>query len=152
MKIAYLIFVNLLISVSSFAQNKIVFVCEHGSAKSIIAATYFNKLAKDRNLPWVAVSRGTNPDSTISPKTKQLLSGEGLLDNKLVPQKVTQADIDDAQQVVLFWPLPESIKGKYKTYNWLEMQAVNNDYHKLRDDIVAKIIPLLDSLAKRQTY
>ena len=28
----------------------IIFVCEHGAAKSIIAAAYFNKYARERNL------------------------------------------------------------------------------------------------------
>jgi rhodanese-related sulfurtransferase len=29
----------------------VVFVCEHGAAKSVIAAAFFNKLAADRHLP-----------------------------------------------------------------------------------------------------
>jgi len=37
----------------------VVFVCEHGSAKNVIAAAYFNKLAKEQNLKMQAVSRGT---------------------------------------------------------------------------------------------
>jgi hypothetical protein len=32
----------------------VLFVCEHGAAKSIIAATYFNLLAKQRGFPWTA--------------------------------------------------------------------------------------------------
>jgi len=150
MKAVWVLSISIFLSPAVLAQPKrIVFVCEHGSAKSVIAATYFNKLAKEKNLPWVAVSRGTNPDSVVSPRTKQLLSSEGLLDNKLVPQKIMQTDIDGAQQVVLFWPLPESIQGKNRTRNWLEIQAVNNDYKKMRDDIVSRITPMIDSLAKR---
>jgi hypothetical protein len=30
----------------------IVFVCEYGAAKSVIATAYFNKLATDRGLPY----------------------------------------------------------------------------------------------------
>lgn len=30
------------------ANPRIVFVCEHGAAKSVIAAAYFNKLAAER--------------------------------------------------------------------------------------------------------
>jgi protein-tyrosine-phosphatase len=40
----------------------IVFVCEHAAAKSIIAATCFNKLAEQTNLDMRAIARGTNPD------------------------------------------------------------------------------------------
>ncbi len=61
----------------SYAQTKrIVFVCEHGSAKSIIAVSYFNKIAKEKNLSWEAVSRGTSPDAEISAKTKKLLTDD----------------------------------------------------------------------------
>ena len=46
----------------------IVFVCEHGAAKSVIAAAYFNKLAQEANSEVRAVARGTHPDSELSPK------------------------------------------------------------------------------------
>ncbi|NOT76971.1 MAG: hypothetical protein HOP08_18765 [Cyclobacteriaceae bacterium] len=130
--------------------NQIVFVCEHGSAKSIIAATYFNKLAKEQNIPWLAISRGTDPDAEISPKTRALLMRENLLNNSLVPQKINQTDVDASQQVVLFFPLPADIGTKNNTRNWLEVQAMNDDYKKLRDDILLKLVPLIDSLANHK--
>ena len=34
----------------------IVFVCEHGAAKSIIAAAYFNKLAREMSIDSRAVA------------------------------------------------------------------------------------------------
>jgi hypothetical protein len=62
----------MLSSLLTVAQTKrIVFVCEHGAAKSVIAAAYFNKLARERNLNYEAVCRGTFPDSTISVATKE---------------------------------------------------------------------------------
>jgi len=139
------------LSVAALAQKKqIVFVCEHGSAKSVIAATYFNKLAKEKNIQWEAIARGTDPDAEVSPKTKKLLSSEGLLDASIVPQKIAQADVDAAQKIILFFPLPETINGRRKVSNLLEVQAVNEDFQKLRDDIVSKIMPMIDSLAKQK--
>src|SRR5215470_8754032 len=46
----------------------IIFVCEHGAAKSILSAAIFNKLAVERSLNLRAIARGTNPDPEISPK------------------------------------------------------------------------------------
>ena len=40
---------------------QIIFVCEHGAGKSVIAAAYFNKLAAERGLPDRAIYRGANP-------------------------------------------------------------------------------------------
>jgi arsenate reductase len=139
-----------LLTTTCYAQNKkIVFVCEHGAAKSVIAATYFNKMAKEKNLPWEAVSRGTAPDEQISERTKTLLTNENLFDPKLKPQKLSQKDVDQANKVILFFPLPESLQGKNNTLNWRGIDAVNNDFQKLRDDIISKLNPLIDSLAKQ---
>jgi arsenate reductase len=150
MKTTWLLVIAVLFAAPVFAQsNQVVFVCEHGSAKSVIAAAYFNKLAKERNISWHAVSRGTNPDAEISPKTRKLLTSEDLLDNSVIPQKISQADVDASQTVILFYPLPEHIKSGDKTLNWLEIRSMNDDYLKLRDDIVSKVIPLIDALAKR---
>ena len=45
---------------------RIVFVCEHGAAKSLIAAAYFNMLAAGRGLPARATFRGVDPQDDLS--------------------------------------------------------------------------------------
>ena len=62
-----------LVCSASFAAEQppaeqILFVCERGSVKSLMATSYFNQLAAQRGLPWRAVSRGVAPDSTTVPK------------------------------------------------------------------------------------
>ena len=47
------------------ANKTIVFVCLHGSVKSQMAAAHFNRIARERGLPFVAVSRGIAVDSSI---------------------------------------------------------------------------------------
>jgi hypothetical protein len=150
MKVNALVTVGIIFGFSCNAQvKKIVFVCEHGSAKSVIAAAYFNELAKEKNLPYEAVARGTNPDKEISVKTKQLLIQDNLFDKSFVPQKLSQHDLDGAQQVFLFYALPETIQSKDNIQYWLEIDAVNGDFVKLKNDIVARLIPLIDSLSKQ---
>ncbi|MEJ7644892.1 MAG: hypothetical protein WKF87_09875 [Chryseolinea sp.] len=147
--------IGLILLVFSFAMTshaqtkKIVFVCEHGSAKSVIAAAYFNKLAIEKNIPWRAVARGTDPDAVISLKTKQLLLEDKLFDKSFVPQKLSQQDVNEAQRVILFYTLPESIKGKNNIQYWKGIDAVDGDFVKLRNDIVNKITPVIDSLSRK---
>jgi arsenate reductase (thioredoxin) len=129
-------------------SKKIVFVCEHGSAKSIIAVSYFNKIAKEKNLSWEAVSRGTSPDAEISAKTKKLLTDNRMPVPEIKPQVITQKDIDEANQVILFFSLPESIEGRDNLNHWLGIDAVNGDFEKLKDDILVKLLPLIDSLER----
>jgi arsenate reductase len=45
----------------------IIFVCEHGAAKSVIAATYFNHLAEKAGSARRAIARGINPERELSP-------------------------------------------------------------------------------------
>ena len=46
--------------------DEVVFVCEHGAAKSVVAAQYFNKLAGERGLAVRAVARGAEPQADLS--------------------------------------------------------------------------------------
>src|SRR5215471_2722365 len=60
----------------------VVFVCEHGSAKSVIAAAHFNRLAAARGLPYHAVARGTNPDPEVAAGVVNGLVADGLKVNR----------------------------------------------------------------------
>src|ERR1700755_547517 len=46
-------------------KDRVVFVCEHGTVKSVVALEHFNRLAEARRLDVVGVSRGTRPDSVV---------------------------------------------------------------------------------------
>ena len=48
---------------SKTASPTVIFVCEHGAAKSVIATAYFNKLAAERGLKARATYRGVNPQA-----------------------------------------------------------------------------------------
>ena len=50
---------------SSRQPATIVFVCLHGSVKSVMAAAHFNRIAKERQLPFVAVARGVDPEHIL---------------------------------------------------------------------------------------
>lgn len=55
-------------SKASGGKPTVVFVCEHGSAKSVIAAAEFKRMAKEKGLDLNILARGTNPDATMSKK------------------------------------------------------------------------------------
>src|SRR5687767_14100965 len=78
----------------------VLFVCEHGAAKSVIAAAYFDKFARQRGLKYQAVSRGTTPDPTISPVTKKGLEEDGVETAVVTPTLVTQNEMDEASQII----------------------------------------------------
>src|SRR4029453_10546575 len=72
------------------ATKTVVFVCEHGNVKSLMAASYFNQLASQRSLPFRAVSRGAAPDSTTGPKPIVAgLHADGVDGSDFHPWKIT---------------------------------------------------------------
>jgi protein-tyrosine-phosphatase len=117
----------------------IIFVCEHGAAKSIIAAAYFNKLAGERNLNAHAIARGTNPDSELSPGTIAGLGTDGLTPTESTPQKLTLAEVKSAQQIVTFCELPEEYQDKTANKQWEDVPPVSENYETARDAILEKL-------------
>jgi arsenate reductase (thioredoxin) len=130
-------------------EKKIIFVCEHGAAKSVIAASYFNKMAKERNLDYVAECRGTLPDSVVSPAVEKGLRKDKVFDLDIKPRKLLFSDTTNAERVILFTPRPPELDSNVKTENWSDIQDVDANYEKRRNAIVKKINELLDSLEKQ---
>lgn len=125
-------------------DSRIIFVCEHGAAKSIIAAAYFNTMARDRNLRLTALARGTNPEAELSSKAVSGLLSDGLTPTELVPMQLNMEDLESAQQVVGFCSLPEEYCQKARVEYWDGVPPVSEGYERARDAIVAHLKELLD--------
>jgi arsenate reductase (thioredoxin) len=124
----------------------IVFVCEHGAAKSIVAAAHFNKLAEEQHLALRAIARGTNPDREIAPKAVQGLQGDGLVPGEPAPKIISKADLVGAQRVITFCVLPDDYAGSVQVEHWNDDLPVSADYGKARDRLVERIRRLLEEL------
>ena len=122
----------------------IVFVCEHGAAKSIIAAAHFNKLAGEKGLNLQAVARGTNPDQALSPQAVTGLQEDGLTPTESAPRKLSLAEVESAQQIIAFCQLQVEYQGKAPIELWDNVPPVSQDYQKARDAIIERISHLLN--------
>lgn len=130
-------------------KEKIIFVCEHGAAKSIVAAAYFNKLANEKGLNLEAIARGTNPDEALSPKTISGLQTDGIQPTESVPQKLTLAEIKSAQKVITFCNLTNEEQAQANEIeDWSAVPPVGENYQIARDMILKNINQLFQTLAK----
>jgi protein-tyrosine-phosphatase len=128
-------------------QNpKIVFVCAHGAAKSILAAAYFNTLASENDLAMTAVARGTHPDAELSSRVVSGLSEDGLLPTESIPTKLTREELETAQQVVSFCTLPAEYLQKAVVEYWDDIPPVSEDYERSRDVIIQHLKELIKTL------
>ncbi len=130
----------------------ILFVCEHGAAKSVIAAAYFDKLAKEHGLKYRAVFRGTNPDPALAPAAEKGLREDGIDTRGWKPEIVSKRDMNAASGIVtLGCVLPEkddAVAGKVA--EWNDIPSVSQNYQAARDDIVKRVQSLVDDLAKKE--
>lgn len=128
----------------------ILFVCEHGAARSTIAALYFNKIAKEKGLNYKAVFRGTDPDTVLTPGTKKGLTEEGFDVSGIKPLLVNASDINNAFRVVTFdctIPLKDSLSKP--VIKWDGIPPISKDYKIAKDQIVERVEQLISELPKK---
>jgi arsenate reductase len=83
-------------------DQKVLFVCLHGAAKSVLAAADFERMAKERGLRVTAESAGTEPDPEIAPGVAAALKAEGLDMAGQKPRQVTREMAAAAARIVAF--------------------------------------------------
>jgi protein-tyrosine-phosphatase len=128
----------------------VVFVCEHGAAKSVIATAYFNRIAADRGLRARAVYRGVNPQTDLSATALKGLRDDGFAAPKQKPSAITQADIDSATVIfAIGCSLPANARSSGKAANWDDVPD-ERGYEATRDAIKKHVEQLVDDLVKKQ--
>jgi len=81
-------------------KQTVLFLCPHNSAKGVIAAAYFQRIADARGLPYSADSAGTEPDAAMNPTVVALLQQEGFDVSGYVPRLLTARDFNEASVVI----------------------------------------------------
>ena len=89
-------------SVTPKKKDQVLFVCEHGNVKSLMAVSYFNQLAQQKGLLVRAISRGASPDSDTVPSViAEGLKKDGLDVSGFHPKKVLATEMSESRQVIL---------------------------------------------------
>jgi protein-tyrosine-phosphatase len=133
------------IEVPAPTRPRVLFVCQHGAAKSVVGAAHFRKLAAGRGLQIDAAAAGTEPDAELGPRAVKGLAGEGLTAAPARPRPVTLYDLDTATRVVSFG-CAVTPKAGVRVDQW-DVPAVSDGYEAARDRIVEKVERLVAELA-----
>ena len=127
----------------------VLFVCEHGAAKSVVAAAHFNRLAQERRLPYRAVAKGVQAQEAVAPSAAQGLLADGLEVGALRLESVTTGDLRAAARVVSFGcDLSSLSPSGLAVERWDDVPAVSEGYEAARDAMVRRIGKLLDQLGR----
>ena len=82
-------------------KSTVLFLCQHGGAKSVAAASYFNRLAKQAGLDYVAVAAAAeDPYPAVPSPVADLLERDGFDVRAFQPRQVEEGDVRDAARVV----------------------------------------------------
>ena len=127
----------------------VVFVCEHGSAKSIIAAAEFKRMAIEKGLDLNILARGTNPDAEIPKIVRDGLKADGHDVGALKPTKVSEKDLRGAAKIVSFGPdLTQWLTDGAMVADWSATPSVSEDYARAREYIRKQLETLVKDLKK----
>jgi protein-tyrosine-phosphatase len=127
------------------APSRVLFVCLHGAAKSVIGAAHFRRLAAARGLSVGAVAVGTEPDPQLAPGAVRGLASDGLEPSPARPRPVTLYDLESAARVISFGCDITPRQGQ-RVDHW-DVPAVSEGYEAARNRIVANVERLVTDLA-----
>jgi protein-tyrosine-phosphatase len=129
-------------------KKVVLFVCEHGAAKSVMAAAHFNRRAGERKLPYRAVAKGTSPQEQLSEIAVKGLTAEGLVAGPSRPEQVTAADVAGAARVVTFGCDISKIAPGARPESWADVPGPSEDYAASRQAIDRHLDALLAELER----
>jgi protein-tyrosine-phosphatase len=131
------------------APGPVVFICEHGSAKSLIAREWFDRLARERGLSVRAVSLGVTPDAAVPGPIVEALGKDGFDVHAFVPNRVDAAALGGASRIVaigLEQPGALPVQPDHALEVWDGIPPASLRYEATRDALKEHIEALLDRL------
>jgi protein-tyrosine-phosphatase len=135
-------------------RPRVLFVCRHGAAKSVVAAAHLERLAAARGVPVRAVAAGLEPDPGMAPAAVAGLAADGLRAPARPPRPVTLYDLVRADAAVtLGCDLPAlggAIgvgPGAAAAERWDDVPAVSEGYAAARDALRPRLEALLERIA-----
>jgi arsenate reductase (thioredoxin) len=130
---------------------EIVFVCEHGAAKSVIAAAWFNKLAAERGLRERATYRAASPQAELSVATLKGLREDGVALPTEKPAAISQGDVGSASHIfAIGCALPSHASSSGKAESWTDVPEVSDGYDASRDAIKRHVEQLIQQIQSRK--
>lgn len=126
---------------------KVLFVCLHGAAKSVIAAEYLSRFAQAIGRGLEATAVGVEPDDAIPSHVVSGLADDGFDVTGRTPQPLTQAEIASADVVISFGCSLEMGSTPRQLISWDGIPAVSDGYGPARDAIIGRLRTFLAEMS-----
>jgi protein-tyrosine-phosphatase len=130
---------------------KVLFLCPHNAAKSVIAAAYFNRMAQTAGLNITGASAGTEPSAAVSPVVAAMMSPKGLDVSRHQPRRVTADELQTAALVISIGCTPEELgETAAPIVYWDDVPMVSHDAEGSRAAIQRHVTALVEALRVSQ--
>ncbi len=132
------------------AEPTVVFVCEHGSARSLLAASLFNRMAGERGLSVRALSRAASEktaDQRVPAPVATQMAADGFQVEDFKPTALSASEASTATRIVTlqFDELLEAAK-EAPVERWSDIGSPSLEYANTKRTIASHIHALLDQL------
>ena len=126
--------------------KRVLFLCPHGAAKSVLAAAYCQQLARERGLELVVDFAGTEPDTAVAPAVAQLLQSEGFDVSHYVPHCVTSEELMEADWIFSMGCALNELPEAHKVVQWDDVPLPSQGLLVAREMILAHVKTFMDSI------
>jgi len=133
-------------------SSVVYFLCLHGSAKSLIAAQHFNRLAHEHGLALHAESMGIEPDASVPAPVVMGLARDGLDVRGYLPQPIQSGRLERAMCVVSFGCEIPQATDEIRRERWDDLPLVSDGFDQARDAIVVRVAELVDKLTAKERH
>ena len=128
--------------------QKVAFVCLHGSAKSLIAAERFNRLATANGLPFRATTSGPEPDAEVPGNVVAGFKSHGIDVSGTKPTLIAANQLTDADLIVSFaCDAGRRLAPGKPEVRWDDCPTVADDFDVAWGFITGRVEELLARLA-----
>jgi arsenate reductase len=130
------------------SAGTVVFVCEHGNVKSLIAKEWFDRMAAARGLAVRAVSRGLAPGTSVPPAIVDALRRDGFDVRRFAPRALGPADAGRALAIVVIGVDASAAtpSANVPMERWDGIPPATEGYEASRDALRSRIEVLLSAL------
>jgi protein-tyrosine-phosphatase len=128
--------------------QKVSFVCLHGSAKSLIAAEQFNRLAAAKGLPFRATTSGPEPDAEVPANVVAGFKSRSIDVAGYKPTLIAANQLADADLIVSFaCDAGRRLAPGKPEERWDDCPAVSDDFDVAWGFITGRVEKLISRLA-----
>jgi protein-tyrosine-phosphatase len=129
--------------------KRVLFMCPHGAAKSVLASAYFQRLAKERGLNVRVDSAGTDPDPEVGKAVAAHLTKSGYALPIEKPRRVNATDVEQADIVVsLGCDLAGLPQPRGKLLKWDDVPGPSENFTAADEAIRKHVEALVDELVR----